>query len=149
MRQPAPPTSRKTSGRFRCAVAVLGVLALPVGFRGGAQTPHPHALFQLWHDAADGAADHHRRGDGHDAAAHERHRAEPAQPVRGELPPDVPVLSSLSSTVGLSFALAAITVFGLVLLFGRPSPSWSAAAALVGRRPRPDTPPPRPAAAPC
>src|SRR5690349_10260170 len=43
--------------------ALLGMLACPIQYRGGAELPHDHAIFQLIYDAAHGSIDHHHDGD--------------------------------------------------------------------------------------
>ena len=44
------------------ALALLGLLLLPIQMRAGAASPHPHALLHLLLDARDGAFDHHTVG---------------------------------------------------------------------------------------
>jgi hypothetical protein len=40
-------------------MALLGLLLLPLNFRGGDDASHGHSLLHLWADAADGMIDHH------------------------------------------------------------------------------------------
>jgi hypothetical protein len=49
-------------------LALLGLLLLPSDYRAGAETPHAHALLQLWLDAGDGSV-HHHHGTGVHAGA--------------------------------------------------------------------------------
>lgn len=40
-------------------LALLGLVLLPLNYRGGGDVSHGHSLLQLWADAADGTIDHH------------------------------------------------------------------------------------------
>ncbi|HEU5434469.1 MAG TPA: hypothetical protein VFU81_22545, partial [Thermomicrobiales bacterium] len=48
--------------------ALAAMLACPIDYRGGAELPHAHAIFQLLYDAAHGSIDHHHDGDAPAAA---------------------------------------------------------------------------------
>ncbi len=45
--------------RMLYAVAVVALLAIPVQYRGGADLPHAHALYQLWIPGGYGLVHHH------------------------------------------------------------------------------------------
>src|SRR4051812_38046114 len=65
-----------TTGLQRALLLVAAVSAfmMPSTYRGGAELPHPHALFQFWLSGPETAFDHHRAIHDHgDASAHSRH----------------------------------------------------------------------------
>ncbi len=127
-------------GRLLYAVAVLGVLTLPVSYRGGAEVAHLHTVFQLWADGAHGSTDHHRRREEPTAARlPELGRVVTAAPVR----PDVPGLTEVTTLPERSLIIPALTVLGVFLLLTQPLPAWGVPYPLLGRRLRPDVPPPR------
>lgn len=132
-----------TVTRLFVLVAALTMLTLPVSYRAGADVAHPHAIIQLWLDAAHGSTDHHRRLET-DHSQHDTHPTVPAVLRTTVLPaPDVPTLSELVSHE-LPSVIAVSVVAGLVLVLFRLMPVWTETGALVGQSRRPEIPPPRP-----
>lgn len=65
--------------RLLIAVAMLGLLFMPVEYRAGAEHPHAHGLFQLFAEASHGAPLHHQAPEyskGHRAQDQVDHRDE-------------------------------------------------------------------------
>lgn len=123
-------------------VAVLSLLTLPVDLRAGLRDPHPHALFQIIDDAADGAIDHDHDAVDQGYGVHEHHHTA-ASTDRADISPDLPRLSDDGSGAGDGLAAA---------LFGASSSYREATATRVvnqARTPlrgialRPLIPPPR------
>jgi hypothetical protein len=129
------------------AVALLGVLTVPVRYRGGAEVPHAHAIFQLWSDAAHGSTDHHRRWRMGEAATRPTdhvaagHRVTAA--VVAAADPDLPRLSDLTSEHERPLLILAVATLGLSVALFRSAPLWSGEPLPTGRRLRPEIPPPR------
>ena len=140
MRRRFPIANVRQIGRLLYAVAVLGVLALPVSYRGGAEVAHPHAVFQLWADGADGSTDHHRRRDEPaPVRLAEPGREVTATPVR----PDVPRLTEVTPAHERPLIIPALAVLGVFLLPTQLVPVWGVGSPQIGRRLRPEVPPPR------
>jgi hypothetical protein len=135
---------RQRLDRLLCVVALLGIALLPVEYRAGADTPHLHASFQLWWDAAHGSTEHHPwREAGALSAAPER-AANPG-PLRTDRP-EGPGLSKLTTLIEYPAMLTApLLLFTLALGATR---GWPAARRLVGRLLAPEPPPPRGLATP-
>jgi hypothetical protein len=88
------------------ALALLGLLLLPIQMRAGAQLPHPHALLQLLVDMRDGSFDHHTLGE----EATPPHNHAGAAETAGAHQPDIPALGkSVSATGGLVVLAALVT----------------------------------------
>ena len=135
-------------GRLAWVAAVLGLLALPVEYRGGAERPHAHAAVQLWFDAAHGAIGHHARAVG--ATASDAAPPSPEMVHASGLDADesdTPRLSALTLSAGRILFLAAGIVIPLPVLLHRRRPGWLLPEILTGSLPNPETPPPRPLAA--
>jgi hypothetical protein len=81
--------------RFVRALALIGLLLLPIEIRAGTERPHPHALFQVLLDASDGKIDHH--ADDASTRTHhldgEEHEALPNASESRQ--PDVPIYSDV------------------------------------------------------
>ena len=89
------------------ALALLGLLLLPIQMRAGAQHPHPHALLHLLVDASDGILGHHLLGE---AAASPSHGHSGAVTAAGAHQPDIPGLgTSVSAAGGLAILAALVT----------------------------------------
>jgi hypothetical protein len=86
------------------ALALLGLLLLPIQMRAGAQHPHPHALLHLLVDARDGVFDHHTLGVAGSATHHDSEAADTA----GAHNPDIPTVGQSISAAGGLVALAAV-----------------------------------------
>jgi hypothetical protein len=136
-------------------VATMCVVLMPSTYRGGAEIPHPHGLFQFWLTGADRAFDHHRHDHGaHDHTAHmsagTEHSADDAtstdsSEVSSSAATDEPRVSPATAPGGMISAIT-IVVMVLVGLSGAAAtrwryPSWS--SLLVGRMLSPEPPPPR------
>jgi hypothetical protein len=165
VRRPPRIANPRHVGRLVCAVTALGLLTLPIQYRGGAEQPHAHAFVQIWLDAADGSFDHHRRAvadtqpnHAHDHGANgaeqaggasAERRPEPARP-RAALADaaDAPQLSEITPALDRISIVLAVAALGLALVLMGIAPAWSAPVAWAGRRPSPETPPPRRALAP-
>ena len=144
MRQRFSTANPGTLRRLVYAAAVLGALTLPVSYRGGADVAHPHAVFQLWADGADGSADHHHRREERAGASHEARDAERRPATTGApSPPDVPRRTEVTPAHERPLIVPALALLGLVLLLTHVTPVWGVAVPLLGRRLRPDVPPPR------
>jgi hypothetical protein len=114
---------------------------MPIEYRGGADTPHAHASFQLWWDAAHGSTRHHVRPDA--PATTTMAAAAPAKtPVASVGRGDTPRLYDLTPVIELPTILLLVSAL-LVLLADRLEPAWAAMAPLCGRVLPPETPPPR------
>jgi hypothetical protein len=129
-------------------VVVLGLLALPVEYRGGAERPHAHATYQLWYDAAHGSVAHHHRWGATDVAGDHVAEARPVSAAVTE-PDGADVPQLVGSTIGV--VKVPLLVAAISLLVAPPAVRsravWPAAPTLIGRSPGTETPPPRPLAA--
>lgn len=117
-----------------CAVGLS-----PVEYRGGAERPHAHAVFQLWDDVADGALDHHAEADVPLATS-----VSTGTNSVAAAPPDTPRLSALASAEHASLLL--VVVVASVLLTAesiRARAVWPPATTLSGHPFAPEPPPPR------
>ena len=123
--------------------AICGLAMLPVEYRGGAEEPHPHAAYQLWYDAAHGSVAHHHAWGEAAAEAHHAPASTPAW-VGGD-DSDVPRLVGLSIGAVKVPLIATAVVLLISTATRRARAAWPAARVLVGRFPRAETPPPRPA----
>lgn len=123
--------------------AIVGLLALPVEYRGGASSPHAHAAYQLWYDAAHGSVAHHHVGGDRprDLAGLDAARRHPAWAIAVDAAEDVPRVVALS--IGASkIPLLAVAV-RVVAIPSHRRPVWPVPGALRGRRLAPEPPPPR------
>ena len=91
------------------AVALLGLLLLPIQMRAGAASPHPHALLHLLLDARDGAFDHHTVGN---AAVAVEHVDATGFPL-----PDLPAYATFITAAG---GLAVLAVMVTMLTIPAP-----------------------------
>lgn len=127
--------------------AVLGLLALPVEYRGGAKEPHAHAAYQLWYDAAHGSVAHHHTGaigHAHRAEGRETRAVAPPLPAAAvEAGEDVPRLVTLSIG-GTKIPVLLTVVLVAILVSIRLRLAWREPRVVVGRTSPPATPPPRP-----
>lgn len=127
-------------------VLALALTTMPVSYRGGTDTAHPHAFLQFLVEAAAGAMKHHRIGpvDGHDAhgAQHSEAASEEAsyvaaasrgQPAFDQLTP----VNERTSAIAISLLVAAFAIGSGALLMA------SHADRLVGIVVRPQSRPPR------
>ncbi|MGH2532641.1 MAG: hypothetical protein ACRDJW_10085 [Thermomicrobiales bacterium] len=152
--------------RALIALAVLCVLMMPVEYRGGAETPHAHAVFQFWDTGIASAFDHH----GHDHGTAGRHANDDVLPtldsvalggrllpaaVSGQIatatssPPDVPQLSKMTASAerAAGLAVAVSVVLALLALTVLRRLPIAAVRIPAGLTPAPDAPPPRAALA--
>jgi hypothetical protein len=139
MQQVRPHRIRFSVIRLAWLAAALGMLACPMQYRGGAELPHDHAIFQLIYDAAHGSIDHHHAGDpasGDDAAD-------------VVTPPHAPVTTPAGGRVSpmgeSADALVATFAAFAIWLLGRRDrwPVPPADPLREGERPAPEPPPPR------
>ncbi|HEU5433606.1 MAG TPA: hypothetical protein VFU81_18205 [Thermomicrobiales bacterium] len=131
------------NARLLPLAAVFVLLLLPVDLRAGLPAPHPHALFQIIDDAADGAIDHdHDAVDQGYGVHHHDHALAPAP--RGADAPDLPHVAADDSGVGSgpTAALPPIPLPHGERALARQAVEASRAA-LFGVAPRPPIPPPR------
>jgi hypothetical protein len=122
------------------------MLSMPVQYRGGADFAHPHAIVQLWIDAARVTTDHYHVSQTHPQAggSHAGHGAVPERPAEVQTaPPNAPVIAGLTWAVERAAAVAAALVVASFILFGRLPRGASAPFGLAGRTIRPEPPPPR------
>ncbi len=150
MRRQLRTRDQPALSRLLLTVAALGLLMLPLDYRGGAEVEHPHAIFQLWFDAAHGTIDHHQRRIEHEGSSSHQPRHATGHPaVADTAAPDVPQLTEAASTIERPpMIVASLAVLALALLLVRAIPLPSLPMLLAGLHPRPQTPPPRLAAAP-
>lgn len=150
-RRPPRRASRSLVGRVLFTLAAIGLLAMPVEYRGGAEQAHPHVFFQLWIDAAHHSFDHHLARDLQPAAvtmSHPRSQAQPGKPIVGQEPTfrsddlDAPSLSTLlvPETRGIALMVSGDVLLAMVARGRLPVPN---ATTLTGSLPRPEAPPPR------
>lgn len=127
--------------RALAALAVLCLLMMPIEYRGGAEEPHPHAVFQFWDSGNRDAFDHH--GHAHAAAAVPRADA-------SEAPTDVPIVTEMTASAerAVGFAVAVSALFLLLSLTRVRRLSIPRTAVPDGLEPVPDVPPPRSVLAP-
>ncbi|HEU0113155.1 MAG TPA: hypothetical protein VFQ80_00675 [Thermomicrobiales bacterium] len=115
------------------------MLACPLTYKGGAELPHAHALFQLLFDAAHGSIDHHHDGDAADD---------------DDAPPQITAhLPSLGALTGSRVSPMTESADGLSLALALAAGWWRARGGgalaagnsrrLTGQHPAPDPPPPR------
>ncbi len=126
--------------------AVFVLLLLPVDLRAGLPAPHPHALFQIIDDAADGAIDHDHGAIDQGYGVH-HHEREATAPAPTETSPDMPRVAEDGEGVGsgLTAALPSLRL---------PPPAGEAGAETFQSPPpstpgpgrKPPIPPPRSAA---
>lgn len=125
-------------------LALIGLLFLPTEYRGGASTPHSHALLQLLLDAQDGRFEHTHAYPGASAGrafdwldpavADDAASTSPGRPDVGQQQESAPALSVVTFLV----VLPLLTIMLKVL------PRISAdTRRLNGRQPRVLFPPPR------
>ena len=144
VRRLLPIANLRTPGRFLYGTVLLGLLMLPVNYHGGAEVAHPHAIVQLLIDAAHGSTDHHRRWGHHDGTSHQTLPAKPRpETTVASSSLDAPRLTEVTPAHERPLLVPALAVLGLFLLLTQAAPIWGVAVSLVGRRPRPDVPPPR------
>ena len=121
------------------AVALLGLLLLPIQMRAGAASPHPHALLHLLLDARDGAFDHHTVG-GTTAAATD-HNVEHVDATGFPLP-DIPAYATFITAAG-GLAVLAVVLAVLAIPAPRARRTWPLLARWRERLPVLEPPPPR------
>ena len=147
MRERASSTDRRGTRRLVWAAALLGVLALPVQYRGGVDLPHAHAALQLWTDPADGAFDHHAGPYAHPTGGGAPNAGVAVQTrattvVLAE-DADAPRLSPRTLSAERVPLLIAAIVLALPAMAGRRCPVWAPPRAWTGGVPSHETPPPR------
>jgi hypothetical protein len=120
------------------ALALIGLLMLPVQMRAGAEQTHPHALLQLLLDARDGRIEHHE-GQDEGAGSHDQRHTVPARITHH---PDLPTIGDSIQTGG-SLALLATLVTALLLSPTSSARVWAPAGHWHGRIPPLEPPPPR------
>ncbi|HEV2067292.1 MAG TPA: hypothetical protein VGR08_10675 [Thermomicrobiales bacterium] len=125
--------------------AALGLLAMPVEYRGGAEGAHPHAVIQFWAEAGRGSLSHHHRDGSHHRdfeGAREIAADEIAYHATGEA--DFPRL--FEATTSQKYAPIAVAIAGVlftVVLTTRAQRSHIAVKRPKGMNPMPTVPPPR------
>lgn len=127
------------TGRLLTLFAALSLLSMPVDYRGGAELPHAHALFQFWMSGDAGAFDHH----GHQT--HHAHHAEDAKvSANADSAPDTPSVSEMGSPAerGAGIALTMLLAMFIVAACGTQAIA-TRVSLLIGRLPAPEPPPPR------
>ena len=129
--------------RPRCAsvlraLALFGLLLLPIQMRAGTQYVHPHALLHLLLDEADNGIDHHQVATTpvHGHGDHSDHA-----PRTKTASPDLPTFESIQIAAGG----LAVTLVTLAVLFLTPARErvWPRREVWSGMRVPPELPPPR------
>ncbi|HET7094991.1 MAG TPA: hypothetical protein VFI22_15975 [Thermomicrobiales bacterium] len=134
------------TARLTPLFAILALLMLPVDLRAGLELPHPHAIFQIILDAADGGLDHdHAALDQGYGAHHHEHDRETAMPARDGHSSDLRRVSDAGSCAESGLA-ATMPPMPLALSATARSPHCASPrpALLRDAAPRPPFPPPRP-----
>lgn len=125
--------------------ATLGLLTMPVEYRGGAEEAHPHALAQFWAEAGRGSLSHHHRDGSHyhdidttrDIAIDET-----AYHASGDA--DFPRLSEATTAQKyVPIAVAITGVLSTVVFTTRAQRSQFAVKRPQGLNPTPTVPPPQ------
>lgn len=126
-------------------LALVGILFIPTEYRGGAVSPHSHALLQLVLDAQDGQIIHtHAHQDAAFVALDWLNPEVPdtaADQVQAQLQPDIGQQQDRASTVSIISFLVMLPA--LLMLSGDLPRVAPAMPRLVGRSPRVLFPPPR------
>ena len=124
------------------ALALIGLLLLPVEMRAGTERPHAHSLFQLLLDASDGKIDHHAPEEADEAGHHEGHEREAAASGSETREPDLPVYSDV---IAVSASLAALALIAALLSVPRATTAanWLSPCPWRDRIPALEPPPPR------
>ncbi|MDP9359517.1 MAG: hypothetical protein M3R02_30375 [Chloroflexota bacterium] len=126
------------------AVAVVALLAIPVQYRGGADLPHAHALYQLWIPGGYGLVHHHPHVGERVLSMNLSGEANgPPDVVGTRADADGPALAAMTTLAEKSASLAVTVAAALLLLLDRPAVSGQRACRLVGFTWRPADPPPR------
>lgn len=131
------------------------MLAFPVGYRAGARVPHAHAGVQIWWEAARGEFHSHDERGGLPSAA-DHMAVEPGGVTVGGSPnsvsgaarghgaaPDAPKLSDVTPVVDRIAVVGAGLLLLILVAGARRRQDWPTTVAPLGRRPGPETPPPR------
>lgn len=106
MQIPAPPSMPRFT-RLGLLLAVLGLLGMPVEYRGGAARHHPHASLQFWSEAGQGSLSHHHPDGSHHARDEERHERLTIERLY-RVPGDQEVPSLTSATLTQKYAPIAV-----------------------------------------
>lgn len=114
---------------------------MPVEYRAGASSAHPHALVQLWAEAARGGINHHPVPAGHGHVDQEANA--PRLVVADRYGPDVPELSSSTGPAEHVAAFAAAGASGLLVSLPKSRLLLAATPVWRGRTQTPEPPPPR------
>lgn len=157
------PTAHVTGNRPRFSrpvpvvlvVLALATLLMPVNYRAGADTSHPHTILQGLVDVIVGEPHRHDPGE----SGPPRPVVSPFAPVTAPLDllastaaseaasaaePDVPVMLGMSMPISSMSAIAALALLLAALLAGTGIvPPWTIAQALRARGPAQEPPPPR------
>jgi hypothetical protein len=139
-------TQARRPGRLLTVLFALSSLSMPVDYRGGAELPHAHALFQFWMSGDADAFDHH--GEHHESVAH--HHDDVAATLRSNVDPspDTPAISGMGGPAETGSVMALSLLLSVVLFAaGRNLLIATWTRVLVGIRPSPELPPPRQAIA--
>jgi hypothetical protein len=139
-------TQSRRSDRLVTLLFALSLLSMPVDYRGGAELPHAHALFQFWMTGDEDAFDHH--GHGADRHEHEHgadHLDDPAAAGANIDPsPNTPAVSELGSEAERGSVIALTLLLVALFMAGSGVQLVSTGARrLVGQLPSPEPPPPR------
>lgn len=140
-----PPSPAPGFARLMFLAAALGLLTMPVEYRGGAKDAHSHGILQFWVEAGHGSLDHHHRdGSPHHEVGEVRERA---ADVTGQSTSDeveIPRLSDAATAQWfVPMALAFATAMFLPVLSTRAQPFRIQIERPTGRNPAPTPPPPR------
>jgi hypothetical protein len=137
--------SRRT-GRLLLIVAAISLLSMPIDYRGGAELPHAHALFQFWMSGDADAFDHHgpSHDENHEHDQSDGHDTYSLPMSSRNAVPDTPTVSNMGSPAEMGSVLA-LSLLLTTLLFAEGRrlliATWN--RTLVGILPSPERPPPR------
>jgi len=142
-------TQAHRPGRLLTVLFALSLLSMPVDYRGGAELPHAHALFQFWMSGDADAFDHHGHG-GSDSDVHHgldqtgNSKRSSTLITTRKTAPDIPAVSGMGSPAETGSVMALSLLLSVVLVVaGRKLLIATWTRVLVGMWPSPELPPPR------
>jgi hypothetical protein len=136
------------------ALALLGLVILPIDYRGGSDQPHAHSLLQLLLDGSDGHLLHtHAASVAHEAATDEASWFDPGTGSAGESA-QIPVADTQvdagqphgAASTFSSIPMVLVAMIAVMAPIGSRREIIVGTARLAGRQPRVLIPPPRAAA---
>lgn len=125
------------------AIAVWGLVSMPVTYTGGASLPHPHSFLQFVREAETGTMSHHSTPASESMPDHAAMGHAIPRPMSDEAVENAPLISPPSFGIERLVIASAIQPALAVSLFVLFAAIWLAAIRLTGRAVSPLIPPPR------